>query len=66
MPLSADAEIGTLYINVQKAVPMIITFEEMGHVQPLTTIQTGNTTALGVGTNNIQPQCTNAMECFPG
>ena len=34
----------------------------MGHTQPLTPIKTDNTTALGVGTTNIQPQHTKIMD----
>jgi hypothetical protein len=36
--------------------------EEMGHKQPPTPIQTNNSTAHGVITNNIQPRRTKAMD----
>jgi hypothetical protein len=36
--------------------------KKMGHKQPPMPIQTDNSTALGVVTNNIQPHCTKAMD----
>ncbi len=62
MSSAAEAELGILYINACKAVPQHQTLAEMGHKQPQTPMQTDNTTALGVITNNIQPQCTKAMD----
>jgi hypothetical protein len=41
---------------------MQLLLEEMGHKQLPTSIQTDNSTAHGVVTNNIQPRCTNAMD----
>ena len=58
----AEAEIGTLYINAQEAIPAMHTLIEMGRPQPKTPIQTDNTTALGVINSNIQPWCTNTMD----
>ena len=46
MTSAAEAELGALYINAKKAAPMRITLEEMGHQQPMTSMQTDNTTAL--------------------
>jgi hypothetical protein len=62
MSSAAEAELGALYINAQEAVPQRTTLAEMGHKQPQTPMQTNNTTALGVMNNNIQPQCTKAMD----
>ena len=42
----AEAKLGALYINAKEAVPMRITLEEMGHQQPMTSMQTDNTIAL--------------------
>jgi hypothetical protein len=53
MSLAAEAELGTLYINAGKAVPMHNLLQEMGHPQPPTPIQTDNSTALGVVNSNI-------------
>jgi hypothetical protein len=62
MSSAAEAELGALYINACKAVPQRQTIAEMGHKQPQTPMQTDNTTALGVTTNDIQPQCMKAMD----
>ncbi len=52
---AAEAKLGALYINACEAIPMQHLLKEMGHKQPLTPIQTNNSTAHGVVTNNIQP-----------
>jgi hypothetical protein len=62
MSSAAKAELGALYINARKAVPMCQLFKEMGHKQPKTPIETDNSTAFGVVNNNIQLQCTKAMD----
>jgi hypothetical protein len=61
MSSAVEAELGALYINAHEAVPQQITLAEMGHKQPQTPMQTNNTTAIGVINNNIQSQCTKAM-----
>ena len=53
MSSAAEAELGALFINCREAVPAHHKLEEMGHKQPPTPMQTDNTTALGVVTNNI-------------
>ena len=62
MSSAAEAELGALYINAREAVPMRLLLEEMGHPQPKTSIQTDNTTALGVVSNTVQPKRTKAMD----
>jgi hypothetical protein len=62
MSSAAKAELGALYINACKAVPMCQLLKKMGHKQPKTPIKTDNSTAFGVVNNNIQPQCTKAMD----
>jgi hypothetical protein len=62
MSSAADAELGALYINACKAVPISNLLQEMGHKQPKTPIQTNNSTASGVVNSNIQPQQTKAMD----
>jgi hypothetical protein len=62
MSSAAEAELGALYINACEAVAMRQLLEEMGHKQPPTPMQTDNSTALGVVTNNIQPRRTKAMD----
>jgi hypothetical protein len=53
MSSAAEAKLGALYINACKAIPMRQLVGEMGHKQPPTPIQTDNSTAHGVLTNNI-------------
>ena len=62
MASAAEAELGALFINAQKAVPIRQTLEELGHKQPPTPVQTDNSTAHGVITNKIQPKATKPMD----
>jgi hypothetical protein len=62
MSSAAEAELGALYINARKAVPMQQLLAEMGHAQPSTPIQTHNSTACGIVNSNIQPWPTKAMD----
>ena len=55
MSLAAEVELGALYINACKAVPMRLLLAKMGHIQPPMPTQTNNSTALGVVNSNIQP-----------
>ena len=50
---AAEAELCALFINFREAVPVRIMLEEMGHKQPPTSMQTYNTTSLGVVNDNI-------------
>ena len=62
MSSATEAELGALYINTREAVPMRLLLQEMGHPQSKTSMQTDNTTALGVVTNTVQPKRTKAMD----
>jgi hypothetical protein len=62
MSSAAEAELAGLYINALQAVAIRQLLHEMGHQQPRTPIQTDNSTALGVVTNNIQPRRTKSMD----
>ena len=62
MTSAAEAEIGAMFINGREAVPARKTLEEMGHPQPRTPMQTDNTAAHSVVTNNIAPKRTKAMD----
>ena len=53
MSSAAETEVGALYITCRKVVPVRHTLEFLGHPQPPTPIQTGNTTALGVVNKNV-------------
>ena len=62
MSSAAKNELEALYINCREAVPARHTIIAMGHPQPPTTMQTENTTSLGVVNNTIYPQRTKAMD----
>eukprot|EP00957_Ditylum_brightwellii_P173695 13224641-Ditylum_brightwellii.AAC.2 len=48
MSLSAEAELGTLFINAKKGEELQTALEEMGHVKPPMPIMTDNSTACGI------------------
>ena len=62
MSSAAETELGGLYFNAREAVPMRKTLEELGHKQPRISMQTDNSTALGVISNKIQPKQAKAMD----
>jgi hypothetical protein len=62
MSSAAEAELGALFINAKAAVSMQQTFEELGHPQPRTPIQTDNSTALALLTSKILPKALKAMD----
>ena len=45
---AAEAELGSLFLNVQETVKLRIALQELGHKQPPTPIHTNNTTATGI------------------
>ena len=62
MASACEAEIGAMFVNAREAVPMRQTLLEMGHPQPKTSMQTDNTAANQVVTNNVQPKRTKSMD----
>ena len=62
MSSAAEADICALFINCREAVPARHTLDKMGHKQPLTPMQTDNTTALRVVTNNIASKRLKSMD----
>jgi hypothetical protein len=48
MSSAAEAEVGSLYMNVREAIPLIYTYEELGHIQLPIPIKTDNSTASGI------------------
>ena len=62
MTSACKAEIGAMYINGREAVPTRKTLEELGHPQPQTPMQTDNTAAQAVVTNNVKPKRTKAKD----
>ena len=59
---AAEADLLSLFINCREAIPARHALETMGHTQPPTPIQTDNTTALGVITNNIASKQIKSMD----
>ena len=53
---------GRPFVNSKLATQLRHTLVEMGHPQPPTPVQTNNSTAYGVVTNNIMPQATKATD----
>jgi hypothetical protein len=62
MSSTAEAEIGALYTNARKGIEIRNILEEMGHKQPPTPVQTGNSTADGIINSRVQPKRTKAMD----
>ena len=62
MSLAVESEIGSMFVNAREAVPARKSLNEMGHRQPRTPMQTDNTAAHSVVTNNAQPKRTKAMD----
>ena len=62
MASAAAAELGTLFLNCQEAVPIHITLEEMGHTQPPTPVQVDNSAALVIATGTITQRKFKAMD----
>ena len=44
---AAEAEIAGTYVNATEDVPIVVTLEELGHIQPPTPIQVDNSTVFG-------------------
>ena len=51
---AAEAEVGGLFHNGQKAVPLRITLHELGFTQPPTPITTDNSAAKGIATATVR------------
>jgi hypothetical protein len=56
MSSTAEAELGTLFINAKTAISMRHTLKELGHPQPPTPMHTDNKTAHDLLTNKIMPK----------
>ena len=62
MTSAAEAELGALFVTAKELVPIRQTLIEMGWKQPMTPIQTDNTTAAGVVNNTIIPKKSKSMD----
>ena len=52
MSTASETKLGALYINCKESIPECHAIEEIGHKQTPTSMQTDNTTTLGVVKNN--------------
>jgi hypothetical protein len=59
---SAEAELGTLFLNAQEDKVIRLVLEELGHPQPPTPIHIDNTTTVGIVNNTIKQQHLGTME----
>ena len=62
MTSAAESEVGALFYNTRNVLPVRVTLQELGHLQPPTPIKTDNTTVLGVVTKTIKISRTKAMD----
>ena len=62
MSSSSEAELSAFFLNCQVAILIRQALKEMGHKQPLTLMQTDNTTACGFVTNNIASKRLKSMD----
>jgi hypothetical protein len=62
MSSAAEAELGALYLNSNKAIYLCQILIKIGNPQPQTPVKTNNTTADVVVNNTIQPTCTKVMD----
>lgn len=59
---AAEAECGGCYHNAQKAVPIRIALQELGHPQPKTPIKTDNSTAEGFANKSMRQKRSKAWD----
>ena len=62
MSSAAEAELEALFINYREEIPARHALKAMGHEQPPTPMQTDNTNAHGVVTNNIASKRLKSMD----
>jgi hypothetical protein len=59
---AAEAELGALFLNAQKAKVIHLVLEELGHPQPPTPIHIDNTTTVNIINNTTKQQQLCSME----
>jgi hypothetical protein len=59
---AAEAEMGSLFINAQQAMPIRTTLTELDHPQPATPIQVDNSTATGIANETVKQKKSRAMD----
>ena len=62
MASAAEAEYGSLFLNVQAEVPIRTTLIEMYHPQPPTPIQVDKSTAMGIANKSIKQKRSRSMD----
>ena len=61
MGSAAKAEVGGLYMNSLKSSPINTTLEELGHPQPVTSMQTDNSTVDDIMNKTIKQRQSKVM-----
>jgi hypothetical protein len=59
---TAEAELGTLFLNCKEGMILSLTLEELGHPQPKTPIHCNNATAVVITDNTVKRQQSHCME----
>ena len=59
---AAEAELGALFLNIEKGRLLRLTLAEMGYPQPPTPIHCDNSTALGIANEKVKKQRSCPME----
>ena len=62
MASAAEAEVGSLFMNAQQAIPYIVTLEELGHPQKQVPLITDNSTATGFLNGTIKKKRSKAFD----
>jgi hypothetical protein len=62
MSSASEVEVGFIFTNVKEAAPIRVTLDEMGHPQPATPIQTGNSTADGIINGEVNQNWSKVMD----
>ena len=62
MVSAAEAEVGSLFLNAQEAIPLIITLEELGHKQEAIPFKTDNNTVDGILNKTIKQEWSKAFD----
>ena len=58
----AESEIGACFQNAQSGAPLRVTFMELGHKQPATTLRMDNSTAFGIINQQIKHKRSKEMD----
>ena len=62
MASTAEAEMGSLFLNFQEAVPIQTSLEEMNHSQPPSPVYVDNSTAYGIANRDIKQKRSKYMD----